>query len=55
MSEIGVIGQIYEDRRTKKKGKLIERDEKYKTLLLETSEGKSFNVSYGGFKPLRRW
>ena len=50
MSEIGVIGQIYEDRRTKKQGKLVERDEKYKTLLLETSDGKSFNVSFGGFK-----
>ena len=50
MSEIGIVGHIYEDRRTKKKGKLIERDEKYKTLLLETSDGKSFNVSYGGFK-----
>ena len=50
MSEVGVIGQIYEDRRTKKQGKLIERDDKYKTLLLESTDGKSFNVSYGGFK-----
>ena len=50
MSELGTIGQMYEDRRTKKKGKLIERDEKYKTLLLESEDGKSFNVSYGGFK-----
>jgi len=50
MSEIGVIGQIYEDRRTHKKGKLLERDEKYKTLLMESDDGKSFNITYGGFK-----
>lgn len=50
MSEIGIIGQMYEDRRTKKKGKLLERDEKYKTLLMETPDGKSFNVSFGSFK-----
>lgn len=50
MSEIGVIGQMYEDRRTKKRGKLVERDDKYKTLLMESEDGKSFNVSYGGFK-----
>lgn len=50
MSEIGVIGAIYEDRRTKKKGKLVERDEKYKTLLMEASDGKSFNITFGGFK-----
>lgn len=50
MSEIGIIGQIYEDRRTKKRGKLIERDDKYKTLLLESEDGKSFNISFGGFK-----
>ena len=50
MSEIGEIGVIYEDRRTKKKGKLIERDEKYKTLLMESSDGKSFNITFGGFR-----
>lgn len=50
MSEIGIIGQIYEDRRTKKTGKLIERDEKYKTLLFESPDGKTFNTSYGTFK-----
>ena len=50
MSDIGVIGQIYEDRRTKKRGKLVERDDKYKTLLLESEDGKSFNISFGGFK-----
>ena len=50
MSEIGTIGQIYEDRRTKKKGKLIERDNKFKTLLMESEDGKSFNITFGGFK-----
>jgi len=50
MSDIGIIGATYEDRRTKKKGKLIERDEKYKTLLMESSDGKSFNITFGSFK-----
>ena len=50
MSEIGIIGATYEDRRTKKQGKLIERDEKYKTLLMEASDGKSFNITFGGFR-----
>lgn len=50
MSEVGIIGQMYEDRRTKKVGKLVERDDKYKTLLFETADGKTFNVSFGGFK-----
>ena len=50
MSEVGIIGQMYEDRRTKKRGKLLERDEKYKTLLMESTEGKSFNITFGGFK-----
>lgn len=50
MSEVGIVGQIYEDRRTKKRGKLVERDEKYKTLLMESDDGKSFNITYGGFK-----
>jgi len=50
MSEVGIIGQIYEDRRTKKQGKLLERDEKYKTLLLQSDDGKSFNITFGGFK-----
>ena len=50
MSEIGVIGATYEDRRTKKQGKLIERDEKFKTLLMESEDGKSFNITFGGFK-----
>lgn len=50
MSEVGIIGQMYEDQRTRKRGKLLERDEKYKTLLMESPEGKSFNITFGGFK-----
>jgi hypothetical protein len=50
MSEIGKIGAIYEDRRTKKQGKLLERDNKFKTLLMEASDGKSFNITFGSFK-----
>ena len=50
MSEVGIIGQTYEDRRTKKQGKLLERDEKFKTLLMQSHDGKSFNISYGSFK-----
>lgn len=50
MSEVGIISQKYEDRRTKKVGTLLERDEKYKTLLFKSDDGKTFNVSYGGFK-----
>lgn len=50
MSEVGIIGQMYEDRRTKKRGKVVQRDEKFKTLLMESPDGKSFNISYGGFK-----
>lgn len=50
MSEVGIIGQMYEDRRTRKRGKLLERDKKYKTLLMESPEGKSFNITFGGFK-----
>lgn len=50
MSEVGIIGQIYEDRRTKKRGRIVERDEKFKTLLMESDDGKSFNITFGSFK-----
>lgn len=50
MSEVGIIGQMYEDRRTKKQGKLVERDEKFKTLLMKQNDGKSFNITFGSFK-----
>lgn len=44
MTEI-VFGKIYEDRRTHRSGKLLEYNEKYKTYLLESSDGKTFNVT----------
>ena len=44
MTEI-VFGKIYEDRRTHRSGKLLEYNEKYKTYLLESSDGKPFNVT----------
>lgn len=50
MSELGKVGQKYEDRRTKRVGTLMSRDEKYKTLLMQTDEGKTFNISYSTFK-----
>ena len=40
--EVGIIGQVYEDRRNGKCGKLVSRDKKYKTLTFEPVEGKSF-------------
>lgn len=49
-TEVGIIGQNYEDRRTHKAGKLISRDDKYKTLMFESADGKSFNVSYSTFR-----
>lgn len=50
MSEVGIIGQMYEDRRTKKCGKLISRDEKCKTMMFEAPDGKCFISSYSSFK-----
>lgn len=45
-----VFGKLYEDRRTHRSGKLLDYAEKYKTYLLETSDGKSFNVTSAQFK-----
>ena len=45
-----VFGKIYEDRRTHRSGKLLEYNEKYKTYLLESSDGKSFNVTSAQLK-----
>ena len=49
MTEI-VFGKIYEDRRTHRSGKLLEYNEKYKTYLLESSDGKPFNVTSSTLK-----
>lgn len=44
------FGQTYEDRRTHRSGKLLEYNEKYKTYLLESSDGKTFNITSAQFK-----
>ena len=51
---VGIIGQKYEDRRNGQSGILISRDEKCKTLTFESSDGKSFNKSYSGFRSYMR-
>lgn len=50
MTEQVVFNKIYEDRRTHRSGKLLEYNEKYKTYLLESSDGKSFNVTSAQLK-----
>lgn len=50
MSEVGIIGQMYENRKSKKIGVLESRDEKFKTLLFRGDDGSSFNVNYSTFK-----
>lgn len=48
--EIGVIGHMYEDRKTKRKGVLESRNEKYKTLLFRDENGGSFTIVYSTFR-----
>ena len=50
VKEVGVVGQMYEDRTTGKTGTLESRDEKCKTLMMLDSEGKGFSVSYSSFR-----
>ena len=50
VNEVGIIGQMYEDRKTKKVGVLESREPKYKTLMLRDPEGKTFNITYSTFK-----
>lgn len=47
--EVGTIGQMYEERKSKKLGVLEERNEKFKTLLMRDKEGSTFNVTYSTF------
>lgn len=49
-SEVGIIGQMYENRKTKKVGVLESREEKFKTLMMRDKDGKSFNVTYSTFR-----
>ena len=46
----GVIGQRYSDRRSGKTGVLIDRNEKFKTLLFEADDGSTFNICYSTFR-----
>lgn len=48
--EVGVIGQMYEDRKTKRRGVLESRDEKYKTLMFRDEKGGSFSIVYSTFR-----
>ena len=47
---IGIIGQKYEDRKSKKTGVLLERDEANKKLSFTSESGESFQISYAAFK-----
>lgn len=47
---VGIIGTTYENRKTKKRGVLESREEKFKTLMMRDNEGKSFNITYSNFK-----
>lgn len=49
-NEPGVIGQMYENRKSKKVGVLESRETKFKTLMMRDAEGKTFNVSYSTFR-----
>lgn len=46
----GIIGQMYEDRKSKKRGVLESREEKYKTLMFRAEDGSSFNMTYATFR-----
>ena len=47
---IAEIGKTYEDKRTHRKGKVLEYNEKYKTYLFESNDGNTFNVTSSQFK-----
>lgn len=49
-SEPGIIGQMYEDRKSKKRGVLESRETKYKTLMFRADDGSSFNITYATFR-----
>lgn len=49
-TELGIIGQRYENRKNKKSGILEERDDKKKQLIFKADDGKSFIVMYSTFR-----
>lgn len=50
VSEVGIIGQMYEERKSKKVGVLESREPKYKTLMFRDKDGGTFNITYSTFK-----
>lgn len=48
--EVGIIGQLYEDRKTGKRGVLESRNDKYKTLMLADENGYAFTISNSTFR-----
>lgn len=49
-SEVGIIGQTYEERKSGKLGVLEGRKEKFKTLLMRDVNGQSFDINYSTFR-----
>ena len=50
MSEVGIIGQKYEDRKTGKTGVLASRDDENRMLVMKAFGGSEFKVSYSAFR-----
>jgi len=50
VGEVGIIGQMYEERKSNKIGVLESRNEKFKTLMMRDKDGKSFTVQYSTFR-----
>lgn len=48
--EVGIIGQMYEDRKTGRVGVLEERNTKFKSLMFRDTEGATFNIVYSTFR-----
>lgn len=48
--EVGIIGQMYEDRKTGRVGVLEERNAKFKSLMFRDTEGETFNIVYSTFR-----
>lgn len=49
-NEIGIIGQMYQNRKNKKVGVIESRNDKYKTLMMRDPDGNSFSIVYSTFK-----
>lgn len=50
VNEVGIIGQMYESRRSKKIGVIESRNDKYRTLMMRAPDGNSFTITYSTFK-----